>query len=422
MEFTLEYAQEKDLEDSIRNFRDRFYIPQHHARDCIYFTGNSLGLQPKGARKYLEEELEDWAEHGVEGHFRSRRPWVAYHEFFSASLAKIVGAKEEEVVAMGSLTANLHFLMATFYRPSGKRNKILCEKKAFPSDAYALASQAQLHGLDPEGTVIEVGPREGEHTIRLEDILAKIEELGDELAMVMIGGVNYYSGQVFDMKTVTEHGHRVGANVGFDLAHAAGNIKMQLHDWNVDFAAWCTYKYMNSSPGGVAGIFVHEKHASDKNTFKLAGWWGHNKERRFLMEPEFDPIPTAESWQLSNAPVMTMACHRAALDLFDEAGMDRLIAKSRGLTNYLEFVIAEVSKLSTSGGFEVITPSAESERGCQLSILAHGQGKPLFDKLTDKGVVADWREPNVIRIAPVPLYNSYEDVYRFGEALERSLN
>lgn len=422
MEFTLEYAQEKDLEDSIRNFRDRFYIPQHHARDCIYFTGNSLGLQPKGARKYLEEELEDWAEHGVEGHFRSRRPWVAYHEFFSASLAKIVGAKEEEVVAMGSLTANLHFLMATFYRPSGKRNKILCEKKAFPSDAYALASQAQLHGLDPEGTVIEVGPREGEHTIRLEDILAKIEELGDELAMVMIGGVNYYSGQVFDMKTVTEHGHRVGANVGFDLAHAAGNIKMQLHDWNVDFAAWCTYKYMNSSPGGVAGIFVHEKHASDKNTFKLAGWWGHNKERRFLMEPEFDPIPTAESWQLSNAPVMTMACHRAALDLFDEAGMDRLIAKSRGLTNYLEFVIAEVSKLSTSGGFEVITPSAESERGCQLSILAHGQGKPLFDKLTDKGVVADWREPNVIRIAPVPLYNSYEDVYRFGVALEGSLN
>ncbi|NNK80223.1 MAG: kynureninase [Flavobacteriales bacterium] len=422
MEFTLEYAQEKDLEDSIRNFRDRFYIPQHHARDCIYFTGNSLGLQPKGARKYLEEELEDWAEHGVEGHFRSRRPRVAYHEFFSASLAKIVGAKEEEVVAMGSLTANLHFLMATFYRPSGKRNKILCEKKAFPSDAYALASQAQLHGLDPEGTVIEVGPREGEHTIRLEDILAKIEELGDELAMVMIGGVNYYSGQVFDMKTVTEHGHRVGANVGFDLAHAAGNIKMQLHDWNVDFAAWCTYKYMNSSPGGVAGIFVHEKHASDKNTFKLAGWWGHNKERRFLMEPEFDPIPTAESWQLSNAPVMTMACHRAALDLFDEAGMDRLIAKSRGLTNYLEFVIAEVSKLSTSGGFEVITPSAESERGCQLSILAHGQGKPLFDKLTDKGVVADWREPNVIRIAPVPLYNSYEDVYRFGVALEGSLN
>jgi kynureninase len=421
MEFSLDYTQSQDSQDPLKKFRNEFYFPQHEGRDCIYFTGNSLGLQPKGVKKYLEEELEDWAKHGVEGHFRSRRRWVAYHEFFSSSLARIVGAKEEEVVAMGSLTANLHFLMASFYRPSGRRTKILCEQKAFPSDAYALASQAQLHGLDPEDTVIEIGPREGEHTIRLEDILAKIAELGDELCMVMIGGVNYYSGQVFDMKTITEHGHRVGAMVGFDLAHGAGNIEMSLHDWDVDFAAWCSYKYMNSSPGGVAGIYVHERHAKNKHTFRLAGWWGHDKERRFLMEPEFDPIPTAESWQLSNAPVMTMAAHRASLDLFDQTSMKELNQKSRKLTAYLEFVINEVSKSSDAGGFEVITPSAESERGCQLSILAHGQGKPLFDKLTERGVVADWREPNVIRIAPVPLYNSFEDAYRFGVALKESI-
>ncbi|NNC81958.1 MAG: kynureninase, partial [Flavobacteriales bacterium] len=398
-----------------------FFFPQHEGRECIYFTGNSLGLQPKGVKAYLEEELEDWAKHGVEGHFRARRRWVDYHEFFSQSLARLVGAKKEEVVAMGSLTANLHFLMASFYRPEGKRTKILCEKKAFPSDAYALDSQARWHGLDPDETVIQVGPREGEHLIRLEDILTKIEELGEELCMVMIGGVNYYSGQLFDMQAITEAGHRVGAKVGFDLAHAAGNVPIQLHDWKVDFAAWCSYKYLNSSPGGVAGIYVRDVHAQDPETIRLAGWWGHNKERRFLMEPDFDPIPTAESWQLSNAPVMTMACHRASLDLFDEAGMDRLRAKSLVMTDYLEYVIGEVSKESSSGGFEVITPSAHGERGCQLSILAHGQGRPLFDKLTEKGVIADWREPNVIRIAPVPMYNNFEDVYRFGVALRESL-
>lgn len=422
MEFTLDYARTQDQLDPLKDFRSEFHIPQHDGQDCIYLTGNSLGLQPKGVKKYLEEELEDWAEHGVEGHFRSRRRWVAYHEFFSQSLSKIVGAKENEVVAMGSLTANLHFLMASFYRPNGKRTKILCEQKAFPSDAYALASQAQLHGLDPAQTVIEVGPRAGEHTIRMEDILSKIDELGDELCMIMIGGVNYYTGQVFDMKTITEHGHRVGAMVGFDLAHGAGNIELALHAWDVDFAAWCSYKYMNSSPGGVAGIFVHEKHASNKDTFRLAGWWGHDKERRFLMEPDFDPMPTAESWQLSNAPVMTMAVHRASLDLFDRTSMKELNEKSRKLTAYMEYVIHEVSKENGGGGFEIITPAEDHERGCQLSILAHGHGKPLFDKLTERGVVADWREPNVIRIAPVPLYNSFEDAYRFGVALRESLS
>lgn len=419
MEYSQAYARLMDSADPLTKYRDRFYIPQHEGKDSIYFTGNSLGLQPKKVRQYLEEELEDWAQLGVEGHFESRRPWLKYHEFFSRSLARIVGAKEEEVVAMGGLTANLHFLMATFYRPEGKRRKIICEQKAFPSDAYALQSQARLHGFEPEEVLVEVGPRAGEHTIRLEDVLATIEEVGDELATIMIGGVNYYSGQVFDMKAITEAGHAVGAMVGFDLAHGAGNLELSLHEWGVDFAAWCSYKYMNSGPGGVAGIYIHERHARDKGMFRLAGWWGQDKESRFQMGPEFDPIPTAEGWQLSNAPVFTMACHRASLDLFDEIGMAKLNQKSRRLTAYLEFVIDAVGSAADNADFEIITPKA---RGCQLSILAHGQGKSLFDRLTAQGVIADWREPNVIRVAPVPMYNSFEDCWRFGQALEVALS
>ncbi len=421
-ESTLEKAIKRDGEDLLSNYRHQFFIPKHNGQDCIYFTGNSLGLQPKGVKKYLEEELEDWATYGVEGHFRARRPWVSYHEQFAGPLGRIVGALPTEVVAMGSLTANLHFLMASFYRPEGQRRKIICEKKAFPSDAYALASQAKWHGLQPDDVIVEVGPREGEHLIRLEDVLYAIETTGEELAMVMIGGVNYYSGQVFDMKTITLKGHEVGAMVGFDLAHAAGNIPMQLHDWNVDFAAWCSYKYLNSGPGGVSGIYVHERHAKDPDTLRLAGWWGHDKDRRFLMEHDFVPIPTAESWQLSNAPVFTMACLKAALDLHDEVGMAALRAKSLELTSFLEGVIAEVSEANGGQSFEIITPTDPDERGAQLSILAHGYGKLLFDALTEEGVVADWREPNVIRVAPVPIYNSYMDCYRFGVALEKALS
>ncbi len=421
MEFTLDYARAQDAQDPLKDLREDYYIPQHEGKDCIYFTGNSLGLQPKATARYLNEELADWAEHGVEGHFRARRPWVSYHEQLTGSLSRIIGCNPGEVVSMGSLTANLHFLMASFYRPAGKRNKIICEKKAFPSDAYALASQARWHGLDPKEVIIEIGPREGEHCIHLVDILSAIADCGDDLAMIMIGGVNYYSGQVFDMETIAAHGHAVGALVGFDLAHGAGNIHLALHAWNVDFAAWCSYKYMNSGPGGVAGIYVHERHAKNEEVLRLAGWWGHDKDRRFLMEPEFSPIPSAESWQVSNAPVMTMACHRAALDLFDQVGMEALIKKSRKLTPYLEFVIQTVSDQFGGEGFEVITPALDAERGCQLSILAHGHGRPLFDKLTERGVVADWREPNVIRVAPVPMYNSFEDVWRFGEALKASL-
>jgi kynureninase len=380
-----------------------------------------LGLQPKKASHYIHEELEAWAAYGVEGHFLAKRPWYAYHENLTEYTAEVVGAKPIEVVVTHSLTTNLHLLMVSFYRPIGKRTKILCEAKAFPSDQYALESQIKFHGLSM-GHLVEVAPREGEHLIREEDILAQINELGDELAMVMIGGVNYYTGQLFDMEKITKAGHAVGAIVGFDLAHAAGNINLQLHDWGIDFAAWCGYKYLNSSPGGVSGMFVHERHANQPELPRFAGWWGYNKESRFKMEPGFVPMPGAEGWQLSNAPVLGMAAHLASLELFHEAGMERIGRKRDALTAFLEFVIQDVSERNKERcTFEIITPSDKTKRGAQLSILVHGQGKNLFDKLSDEGVVADWREPNVIRIAPAPLYNSFEDCYWFGKLLEKSI-
>jgi kynureninase len=320
------------------------------------------------------------------------------------------------------LTTNLHLLMVSFFQPKGKRTKILCEGKAFPSDQYALETQVKFHGLDVKEHLVEVFPREGEHLLREEDILAKISELGDELAMVMIGGMNYYTGQCFDMESITKAGHAVGAKVGFDLAHAAGNIELDLNKWGVDFAAWCTYKYMNSSPGGVSGLFVHERHHKNKDLPRFAGWWGHNKERRFLMEPGFDPIESAEAWQLSNSPILLMAAHLSSLDLFDEIGMPALCAKRDDLTAYLEFIIQDISKRQGEKcTFEIITPMDKSKRGAQLSILVHGKGKKMFDQLAAKGVVADWREPNVIRVAPAPMYNSFMDVYRFGQALEAAV-
>lgn len=419
---TLAYAQEKDQFDPLRKWRSEFLIPDFHEKPVVYFTGNSLGLQPKQTQKYIQQELNDWAKWGVEGHFEAKNPWFSYHELLTEKAAKIVGATNKEVVITHSLTTNLHLLMASFYRPEGKRIKILCEGKAFPSDQYALQSQAKYHGYTIDKAIVEVFPREGEHLLRNEDIISKIEELGDELAMVMIGGVNYYTGQLLDMKSITTAGHKVGAKVGFDLAHAAGNVELSLHDWQVDFAAWCTYKYLNSSPGGVAGLFVHEKHVTNDDLPRFAGWWGHNKEKRFKMEPEFQPIQSAESWQLSNAPVLGMAAHLASLDIFDEVGMEAISKKRDDLTGYLEFVINEVSKEATNVDFEIITPKNPAARGAQLSILAHGQGKDLFDAMAKEGVVADWREPNVIRIAPVPLYNSYEDVFRFGEILKNSIH
>ncbi len=419
---TLDFAREMDAADPLKSFRDKFLFPTFHEGGVVYFTGNSLGLQPKTVRDRISEELDAWATYGVEGHFLAKRPWYAYHENLTSMAAKIVGAKNEEVVVTHSLTTNLHLLMISFYRPEGKRTKILCEAKAFPSDQYALESQVKLHGLDVSGHLVEVAPREGEHLIREEDILSKIEELGDELAMVMIGGVNYYTGQLFDMEKITKAGHAVGATVGFDLAHAAGNIRLQLHDWGVDFAAWCGYKYLNSSPGGVSGMFVHERHAYEPSLPRLAGWWGYDKETRFNMEPGFKPMRGAEGWQLSNAPILGMAAHLASLEIFEEAGMDRLVAKRDVLTGFLEFVIDDVSQRNKDRcTFELITPRDKSRRGAQLSILAHGQGKALFDALSAKGVVADWREPNVIRVAPAPLYNSFEDCFLFGKYLEEAI-
>ena len=418
-ENSLAFAQRMDQQDPLRAFREEFLFPQHNGKPVIYFTGNSLGLQPKGAAAAIKQELDDWARFGVEGHFQAKNPWYPYHEFFSESLGRLVGAKPSEVVAMNGLTTNLHLLMVSFYRPSGKRTKILCEERPFPSDTYAFHSQVEFHGLDPKTTVIGMKPRAGEHTLRTEDIVKKIEELGDELALVCFGGVNFLTGQAFDMKTLTEAGQRGGAVVGFDLAHAAGNLKLAMHDWKVDFACWCSYKYLNSGPGSVAGAFVHEKHHREKLP-RFAGWWGHDKNERFLMEPEFKPMPSAEAWQLSNAPVFSMAVHRSALDLFDRAGMDALRAKSEQLTGFLKLVLNEVS-VEHGNIFEIITPSDPAQRGCQLSLLIRENGRALFDALTTNGVVVDWREPNVIRMAPVPLYNSFEDVFRCGEVLNEAL-
>jgi kynureninase len=415
MLFSENYAASLDTSDELSIFRSKFYIPQVNKEDAIYLCGNSLGLQPKTVEANIKIELEDWANLGVEGHVHARRPWLHYHEQFSAPLAKLTGAKETEVVAMNALTVNLHLLMASFYRPTSTRFRIICEEKAFPSDTYALQSQAKLHGLNPSDAIREIRPREGQAHISEEDVLQAIREEGDSLAMIMIGGVNYYTGQVFDMKTITDAGHAVGAMVGFDLAHAIGNIKLNLHDWKVDFAAWCTYKYLNSGPGGVSGIYIHEKHSTNPETFRLSGWWGHDKSSRFQMEPEFIPIPSAESWQMSNAPVLSMAAHKASLDIFDEAGIDRLIAKSHKLTGYLNDLLLEIQQMPTHEGlFSIITPR---ERGCQLSLLFHKNGKAMFNFLSEHGVIADWREPDVIRVAPIPLYNSFQDIYQFAKLI-----
>ncbi len=416
---TLEYALQLDKDDCLKSFREQFYIPVINGKECIYFTGNSLGLQPKTTQEYILNELEDWANFGVEGHFHATNPWLSYHEIFPQQLSKIIGSKIEEVVVMNQLTVNLHLLMTTFYRPTKDCYKIICEAKAFPSDQYALESQVKLHGLNAVETIIEVAPRSGEYQIRTEDILATIKEHGSTVAVVMFGGVNYYSGQVFDMEKICSAAHEVGAYCGFDLAHAAGNVELQLHDWKVDFACWCSYKYLNSGPGGVAGAYIHEKHIANKDLLRLAGWWGHDKTNRFKMEKGFDPIPTAEGWQLSNAPVLSMAAHKASLDIFEDAGMENLTAKGKMLSDYLLFILNEINDTLPKKIIEIITP--KNSKGCQVSILMLEKGKDLFEALKQHGVMADWREPNVIRVAPVPLYNSFEEVYKFGEIVRSFL-
>lgn len=419
---SLDFAKEQDQKDPLKRFRSEFHFPNFNPNGCYYFTGNSLGLMPKRAKEAIEQELDDWARFGVEGHFHAKNPWFSYHENFKKGAAMIAGAKESEVTVMNGLTTNLHLLMASFYQPKGKRYKILCEAKAFPSDQYALESQVKFHGFDPEDAIIEIPPRIGEHTINHDDIYDALKIHGDQIALVMIGGVNYYTGQVFDMKSITEKGHQVGAIVGFDLAHGAGNIELKLHEWGVDFAAWCSYKYLNSGPGSVSGVFVHQRHEQNKELKRFAGWWGTPSEGRFKMAKGFEPAVGADGWQLSNAPVLAMAAHKVSLDLFEEAGMQNLFAKRDALTGYLEYIINDISNRNPAANFEIITPKKVSERGSQISILTHGTGKELFDFITEKGVIADWREPNVIRMAPVPLYNSFEDVYQFGQLLEAGLN
>lgn len=414
-ESNINYAQKLDEQDSLKEYRSKFYIPKHQGKDCIYFTGNSLGLQPKSTSAYLEEELEAWKKYGVEGHFEGKRPWLHYHKFSKRVLAKIVGAKPIEVVAMNNLTSNLHFMLVSFYRPTAQRFKIITEAGAFPSDQYALESQIKFHGFDPDEALVELKPREGEHTLRTEDIIAKINEIGNGLALVMMGGVQYYTGQFFDLKSITQAGHNVGAKVGFDLAHAAGNVPVNLHDNKVDFAVWCSYKYLNSGPGGVSGIFIHELHANNPDLPRFSGWWGHNEEQRFLMKKGFIPMEGADGWQLSNVNVLSSAAHLASLEIIDKIGIDELRKKSINLTGYLEYLLNKLNLNREE--LEIITPSNPKERGCQLSLLVNKNGKELFDKLSGQGVVADWREPNVIRVAPVPLYNSFEDVYRFVEIL-----
>ena len=419
-ENSLEFAQRLDKEDELANYRNEFIFPKIKGKDAIYFVGNSLGLQPRSAKKYVDDIMQDWAELGVEGHFRAEKPWWDYHEKFAGKLAKVVGANPSEVTVMNTLTVNLHLLMVSFYRPQGKRYKIICEEKAFPSDQYMISSQVRFHGFKPEDAIVEIKKRDGEHNFRTEDILSKIDEVGEKCALVLIGGVNYYTGQVMDMDTITKAGHKIGALVGWDLAHAAGNIELKLSEWNVDFAAWCSYKYMNSGPGNASGCFINEKYHNKKDIPRFEGWWGHNKERRFLMEPEFQPEFNADAWQISNAPVLALAPYLASLEMFAEVGMNSLLKKRDKIVAYLEFILHEIDK-DVDSTFEIITPSTQKERGTQLSVFLHGEGKEIFNYLMENGVMLDWREPNVIRLAPAPFYCSYEDIYKFGQILKEGI-
>jgi kynureninase len=428
MEFqnTREFAQQLDEQDELYKYRDEFLFPSINGKNVIYFTGNSLGLQPKRTKAYVDEVMSDWARLAVEGHFYADKPWWDYHERFAIPLGGIVGAKPSEITVMNTLTVNLHLMMVSFYRPTAKKYKIICEEKAFPSDQYMFQSQAKFHsqhlGINPSEIIVEIKRREGEHNIRLEDVLAKIEEVGDEVALVLIGGVNYYTGQVFDMKTITAAAHKTGAYVGWDLAHAAGNVELKLNEWGVDFACWCSYKYMNSGPGNASGCFVHEKHHHDTELPRFAGWWGHNKERRFKMEPNFEAVQGADGWQISNLPILSLAPYLASVEMFAEVGMTKLIKKRNLLTAYLEFILHEIDKEIDGTEFEIITPQNQEERACQLSVYLHGQGRSLFDYLMKNGVITDWREPNVIRLAPAPFYCSFEDMYEFGQILKAGIS
>lgn len=410
IQHSLEVARSLDREDPLHSFKAKFHLPKINGKENIYLIGNSLGLQPKTTKQFINEELQDWAQLGGEGHLHARRPWLYYHKFSKKSLAAIVGAKPSEVVAMNQLTVNLHLMLISFYRPTKKRYKILTEAGAFSSDQYAFESQIKYHGLNPSKTLVELKPRKGEFTLRNEDILEAIHIHRNELALVIFGGVQYYSGQLFNIKAITEAGHKAGAVVGFDLAHAVGNVPVDLHKNNVDFAVWCSYKYLNAGPGAIAGAFIHERHHKNTSLPRLAGWWGHHESERFQMKKGFKPMPGVDGWQLSNVPILQSAALLASLELFNEAGINTLRKKSIQLTGLLEFLLWQLPGYGKD--FTIITPANPDERGCQLSLLMKRDGKKTFNRLTKAGIITDWREPDVIRLAPVPMYNSFEDIVK----------
>ncbi|MCP5053300.1 MAG: kynureninase [bacterium] len=412
------FALKMDRQDPLATYREQFHIPyQENGDPVLYFCGNSLGLQPKSLKAMLNQELKDWEEKAVEGHFLAKNPWLPYHEPISATMAPIVGGNEKEVIMMNTLTTNLHLMMVSFYRPTKQRHKILMEHSPFPSDQYAVQSQVRYHGFDPATSIIELQPKTENPVIPTREIEELLEKEGENIALVMIGGVNYYTGQAFDIERITKAAKAKGCLVGFDLAHAAGNIPLKLHDWNVDFAVWCTYKYLNGGPGSIAGCFVHEQHHNNPDLPRFEGWWGHNKKRRFLMESKFQPIIGAEAWQLSNPPILSLTGVKVSLEIFNEAGMEKLTAKSKLLTGYLEYLIDDLGNDTIT----VITPRDPNHRGCQLSVRVKGSDKSLHQRISKQGVVSDWREPDVIRVAPVPLYNSFLDVFNFVQILKKQL-
>ncbi|TWJ00882.1 kynureninase [Mucilaginibacter frigoritolerans] len=419
---TLAFATALDEQDELKDLKKLFLVPQNKGKDVIYFCGNSLGLQPVTAQQYVLDQFANWKNLGIEGFFEGDDPWLGYHKKLTGILANLLGAKKDEVTIMNSLTVNLHLLMVSFYKPTSKRYKIIMEGGAFPSDQYAFASQARFHGYDPKEAIIEIFPREGESILRTEDILKTINNHADDLALVLFGGVNYFTGQFYDIEAITKTAHKVGAFAGFDLAHAAGNVLLNLHDWDVDFAAWCSYKYMNSGPGGISGIFVNEKHFNNQSLNRFEGWWGYREDKRFLMTHDFEPEIGAAGWQLSTSPVMLLTLHKAALDIFQQAGgLEPLRAKSQLLTGYLEFLIEQINQNKGEDVLRIITPKNKDERGCQLSIVCKNNARKTFDFLTSHSVIGDWREPNVIRLSPVPLYNSFKQVFDVAGILAASL-
>lgn len=417
-EDSLSFAQQLDANDNLKHFREQFYFPQHNGKDVIYFCGNSLGLQPKNVETAIQTELQTWRQIAIEGYFKGTNPWLYYHEYLRGSLAKIVGANDDEVTVMNALTVNLHFMMLSFYRPNAQRYKIMMEAGAFPSDQYAVETQVKHYGFDPADAIIEIAPRDGEKILRTEDIIEAIHKNKDALALVLFSGINYYTGQLFDMPVITDAAHKAGAAAGWDLAHVTGNVPTKLHEWNVDFAVWCSYKYLNAGPGAAGGVFVHERHAKQNETSRLAGWWGNDEKTRFKMEKGFIAKPDASGWNLSTSQVFNMVALKASLELFDAAGIEQLRAKSITLTGYLEFLLRQLQHES----FEIITPTEPQQRGAQLCLYFKQKGKEIHNALMNEGIVVDYREPGVIRVAPAPLYCSFEDAWRCTEIVKTVLS